>query len=382
MAGRRLVVEADGGSRGNPGPAAFGAAVRDTDTGEVLVRLAECIGTATNNVAEYRGLVAGLTAAYAIDPDATVEARLDSKLVVEQMSGRWKIKHPDMRPLALAAREAFPASRVTYTWVPREQNALADRLLNEALDTGRSIHRVSGQRSGASREADDDAEGEPRVAHATSATTGWSGDLGPATTFLLLRHGETPYSVEKRFSGVGSDPSLTERGRAQAQAAGRAMARHGVDVVLSSALRRARETADAVGAALGLDVEVDDGWRETDFGLWDGYTFAEIQARWPDELGAWLGSTSVGPPEGESFDAVTRRVRTARDRALARYAGRTVLVATHVTPVKTMVRLALAAPPGALYRMELATAALSTVAWYADGNASLRAFNDTAHLAR
>lgn len=131
---RRLIVEADGGSRGNPGPAAYGGVVRDAGSGEVLETFAEPVGVATNNVAEYRGLVTGLRRAREIDPDAVVEARLDSKLVVEQMSGRWKIKHPDMRALAVEARAAFPPDRVSYVWVPREQNALADRLLNEALD--------------------------------------------------------------------------------------------------------------------------------------------------------------------------------------------------------------------------------------------------------
>lgn len=134
MSGRRLIVEADGGARGNPGPAAFGAVVRDAVTGEVLAEVAETLGVTTNNVAEYRGLIAGLQAARGIDPEALVEARLDSKLVVEQMSGRWKIKNAALRPLAVQANRILPAGRVTYTWVPRALNAHADRLLNAALD--------------------------------------------------------------------------------------------------------------------------------------------------------------------------------------------------------------------------------------------------------
>jgi probable phosphoglycerate mutase len=131
---RQLIVEADGGSRGNPGPAAYGTVVRDAESGDVLVERAEFIGTASNNVAEYRGLIAGLSAARDLDPEAHVEARLDSKLVVEQMSGRWKIKHPSMIPLALEAKQLLPADQVTYEWVPRERNRHADRLANEALD--------------------------------------------------------------------------------------------------------------------------------------------------------------------------------------------------------------------------------------------------------
>ena len=132
---RRLVVEADGGSRGNPGPAGYGAVVRDAVTGEVLAEVSDSLGRATNNVAEYSGLIAGLQAAARAARGADVEVRMDSKLVVEQMSGRWQIKHPAMRPLAAKARQAAAAlGRVSYTWVPRSRNAHADRLANQAMD--------------------------------------------------------------------------------------------------------------------------------------------------------------------------------------------------------------------------------------------------------
>jgi probable phosphoglycerate mutase len=126
-------VEADGGSRGNPGQAAYGALVRDAGTGEVLSTEGLTIGVATNNVAEYSGLIAGLEMVRDIDPDAEVEVRMDSKLVVEQMAGRWKIKHPSMIPLARRASALRPA-RVTWTWVPRADNKAADALVNLALD--------------------------------------------------------------------------------------------------------------------------------------------------------------------------------------------------------------------------------------------------------
>ena len=130
-----FVIEADGASRGNPGHASYGTVIRNMNTGEVVVELAAVLGHATNNVAEYRGLVAGLTEVAQLDPHAIVEVRMDSKLVVEQMSGRWKIKHPDMRDLAIQAREILPFGNVTYTWIPREDNKHADALANEALDT-------------------------------------------------------------------------------------------------------------------------------------------------------------------------------------------------------------------------------------------------------
>jgi len=384
---RRLIVEADGGSRGNPGPAAYGAVVRDPDSGEALLERAEFIGTASNNVAEYRGLIAGLIAARELDPDAHVEARLDSKLVVEQMSGRWKIKHPSMRPLALAARELLPPDQVTYTWVPRERNKHADRLANEALDAaarGEQWSEASSRASlavgtGADDPAVDEAEVEPPP---LNTLVGWDIGLGAPTTSLLLRHGETAHTVEKRFSGAGgADPVLSPQGERQVRAATGVLTGRGpVDAVVSSPLRRARQTADIVAAELGLAVREVDDVRECAFGEWEGLTFAEVQEGWPDELTGWLADTAVAPPGGESFDAVAARVRRARDQLITRHAGRTVLVVTHVTPIKLLVREALAAPLTALYRMELSPASLTEIEWYAEGAASLRHFNEAAHL--
>ncbi|MEI7647377.1 MAG: reverse transcriptase-like protein [Actinobacteria bacterium] len=132
---RHFIVEADGGSRNNPGQAAYGAVVIDPESGEVIVECAELIGIASNNVAEYSGLVAGLEAVRALDPEATVLVKMDSKLVVEQMSGRWKIKHPDMRALAMKARDVLPYENVEYQWIPRAENSRADALLNMVLDS-------------------------------------------------------------------------------------------------------------------------------------------------------------------------------------------------------------------------------------------------------
>ncbi|MDO5634133.1 MAG: reverse transcriptase-like protein [Micrococcus sp.] len=136
MSDRVLQVEADGGSRGNPGVAGYGALVRDPRTGQVLLTDAAPLGKASNNVAEYSGLIAGLKLALSIDPAAEVHVLMDSKLVVEQMSGRWKIKHEDMRRLAAEARDLYPPGRVSYTWIPRAKNKDADQLSNEAMDAG------------------------------------------------------------------------------------------------------------------------------------------------------------------------------------------------------------------------------------------------------
>ena len=413
---RRLIVEADGGSRGNPGPAGYGALVRDAGTMEVLATESEFLGIATNNVAEYSGLIAGLRAAAWIDPHAPVLVRMDSRLVVEQMSGRWKIKHPDMKPLAAAAAEAARGfSAITYEWVPRERNKDADRLANEAMDAaerdgGGARRRVRGHpaevasppapgaqatfssasspaRSSASSLARPNvpsAAAQPDQASAGSApadraSTGWGPAQGQATVTLLLRHGQTPLSAERRFAGVG-DIELTETGVRQAKLAGERLATRGVDVIVTSPLRRARQTAEEVAAATGAPVEEDEDLRETDFGTWEGLTFTEAQRRWPGEVTAWLADPAAAPAGGESFAAVAVRVRAARERLMAGHARQTVLVVSHVTPIKTLLTEALLAPPAAMYRMHLDVGSLSEIDWYTDGPTLVRSLNDTAHL--
>lgn len=375
---RRLIVEADGGSRGNPGPAGYGTVVRDAETGAVLVELAAAIGRVTNNVAEYEGLIAGLRACGQLSPSA-VDVRMDSKLVVEQMSGRWQVKHPSMRPLADTARELVRGLGVpvSFSWIPRARNSHADRLANEAMDAATAGRSWSAGESAAS--ADAVVEPPPTPAN---RLPGWQDRTGPPTTTLLLRHGQTTLSVDKRFSGLGGQ-ELTAHGAAQAvrTAEHLAASERLPDAVVSSPLRRAAQTAAAVATALGVAVETEEGLRETDFGDWEGYTFAEVRERWPAELDAWLADPAVAPPYGESFTATTTRVQAALSGLLARHAGRTLVVVSHVTPVKTLLRLALTAPPVAMYRMHLDLCSLSEVQWYADGPAVVRSLNDTCHLA-
>jgi probable phosphoglycerate mutase len=132
---------------------------------------------------------------------------------------------------------------------------------------------------------------------------------------------------------------------------------------------------------LGVEVETEPGFQETDFGDWEGYTFGEVREKWPAEMDAWLSSTAVAPPHGESFDATAVRVRQARDRLIASYGGSTVVVVSHVTPIKTMLRMALDAPAASIYRMHLDLACRSTVQWFADGPAVVRSMNETHYLA-
>jgi len=206
-----------------------------------------------------------------------------------------------------------------------------------------------------------------------------SAPSAPPTCTLLLRHGQTPMSVQKRYAGR-TDAPLTEVGVQQAAAAAKRLASAGLGVIVTSPLRRTVQTAQAVAAVTGAAVVTDDGFRETDFGAWEGLTFAEVRERWPAEISAWLADPDVAPPGGESFTDVSARVTEALDRVLAARAGQTVLIVSHVTPIKMLVAAALLAPPAALYRMHLDVAALSEIDWYADGPAVLRSFNDTSHL--
>jgi ribonuclease H / adenosylcobalamin/alpha-ribazole phosphatase len=362
---RRVIIEADGGSRGNPGPAGYGAVVRDADTGELLAEMSAGLGTATNNVAEYSGLIAGLRAAIKESADSA-EARLDSKLVVEQMSGRWQVKQPHLRPLATeAAKLARQLGDVTYTWVPRARNAHADRLANEAMDTQAGITRNPIAR-------DHGAQPAP--------PSHWTGATGSPTRLLMLRHGQTEYSAQRRYSGRRDLP-LTELGERQAAAAAaRLCPMDDVAAVVSSPMLRARQTAKPVADALDVPLEVHDGLIETDFGAWEGLTFAQARERDPDLHTRWITDTSVATPDGESMDTVHQRVRRARDQLVAEHGGTTLVVISHVTPIKALLRMALDAGPSLLHRLHLDLASLSVAEFYPDGPASVRLVNDTSHL--
>ena len=207
----------------------------------------------------------------------------------------------------------------------------------------------------------------------------WRPAQGEPTVTVLLRHGQTPMSVQKRYAGR-SDVPLTDAGVQQAAAAAKRLAPAGLDVIVTSPLLRTVQTAREVAAVTGAAVVADDGFRETDFGAWEGLTFTEVRERWPAELAAWLADPQAAPPGGESFAGVSTRVTAALNRVLADQEGQRVLIVSHVTPIKTLVAAALLAPPAALFRMHLDVAALSEINWYADGPAVLRSFNDTSHL--
>jgi broad specificity phosphatase PhoE len=279
-----------------------------------------------------------------------------------------------MRPLAAEAAKLAPVG-TTYTWVPREQNSHADRLANEALD---------GKRDGVTvAEAVEDESLVEQVEKPSaqpsmqSQARGW-GAGGVATTVVLVRHGVTPHTLETRFSGglASSNPGLSDEGRAQIRAAADWLSpiADRVDAVVASPVRRTLESAEILAEALGRPVEVEPGFAEMEFGSWDGMTFAEVGDRHPDELKSWLGSTEVAPPGGESFRVVQERVLAGLDRLLETHAGKTVVVVSHVTPIKVLVAAAVDAPLEAVFRMELSPASVTVLSWYGD-RPSMRLYN-------
>jgi len=390
----RLVVETDGGSRGNPGPAGYGALVRDPVTGRVLAERADYLGVVSNNVAEYTGLVAGLRAAVEIDRDAAIEVRMDSRLVVEQMSGRWKIKHDEMRRLAAQARSVVPPEQVTYTWVPRAENSAADALANAAMDQRAPIVRDHGgtAESSESPESPESSESPESPAvpagpavhavHVIVPERVASGapirfDDAQPVTVVLVRHGETPLTVSKAYSGSSvPGPALTDRGREQAARAAELVYRIGRDMwgdvpdpsaLLASPTVRTRETAEVIGRRLGLPVQTEPLFAECDFGQWEGRTAAEIERRWPGELRRWHDDAAFRAPGGESIEDVGARMRAGLEAVRLAGVGRTVVVVTHSVSVRSAVGVAIGANSSAWARIRVAPASVSIIRLWADG---------------
>ncbi|WP_182111421.1 bifunctional RNase H/acid phosphatase [Actinotalea sp. JY-7876] len=372
---RRLVVEADGGSRGNPGPAGWGAVVRDAATGALLAERAGYLGFASNNVAEYSGLVAGLEAARDIDPAAHVEARLDSKLVVEQMSGRWQVKHADMKRLAELARGVLPADQVTYTWVPRAQNGAADALANQAMDAREGLWRDHPDGYGPDATPPVEPQAPARARRPSGAAMRFD-DAEPLTV-VLIRHGETPMTASKAYSGGAvPGPSLTSTGRIQAAKAADIVFRIGrtlwPDLPHPSALRaspmvRTQETAGAVGRRLGLRVELDEAFRECDFGEWEGLSADQIEERWPGDLKRWHVDAEFRAPGGESIEDVGVRVSGALERLRDEAVGRTVVVVAHSVVIRAAIGATLGAPSSVWASARVGPASITILRLWADG---------------
>ena len=356
---RTFQVTADGGSRGNPGPAAYGATV--SEHGKVIAELYEFIGTATNNVAEYSGLIAALHYVNKLDPTARIEVAMDSKLVVEQMSGRWQIKNEGMRNLAKDAKQAHDGSLVSYRWIPREENAHADRLANKALD-----ERVDGYKPVVPANRLTDRLRQPEV----------------PTFIYMVRHGETILTPDRKFSGVGKlNPPLTDEGREQARKVATEIAKIQPDVLIASPLQRTRDTAEEISKTTGLTPIFDEAWYECNFGDWDGLSIQEVKEKWPDDYISWISSSAFTPPGGESYDDLAARIEPAFDALAERYPGQKVVVVTHNGVIKQLASIVLEGNPNSLFHVDISPCSISSFSiWPSDGLRAVRSINERGHF--
>jgi probable phosphoglycerate mutase len=357
---RHFKLTADGGSRGNPGPAGYGAVV--TENGKIVAELYDVIGIATNNVAEYNGLLAGLSHIHQLDANATVEVAMDSKLVVEQMSGRWQIKHADMRDLAKQCRDAHTPTLVTYSWIPRDENSHADRLANKALDGG-SAHK-------------------PVAVIQQNYLTDRLRSTEVPTFIYFVRHGETILTPTRKFSGTGAlDPELMQEGLDQAELVAEEVVKLGADILIASPLKRTRQTAEAIARTTGLEIIFDESWFELSFGDWDGKSIEEVKEEDPDAYQAWLNSTGYAPGGGESYDEASVRIEEALEKLVAEYPGKKVIVVTHNGVIKTAIKLAMGAPAEAVFHVDATPCSISSISiWPSDGLRAVRSVNERGHL--
>lgn len=389
-----ILIEADGGSRGNPGPAGAGAVVIDKSTGKVLVEIALFIGVATNNVAEYRALEAGIAAALQIDKDAEIEVRMDSKLVIEQMSGNWKIKHPDMQKLAISVQQLLSQKPVHWVWIPREQNTRADALANRAMDiagdevqwhwrnNALTVEPVSSKPVASVVEFN---EQKPSSVRAPADVT------ESVTTIVLVRHGRTSLTESKRISGSGGlNPGLSEAGWQDAAKAASAVAKIGnsaqwahlkpVTAVVASPIQRTQDTATAISNALGVEYSLNPNIAEIAFGEWDGLTNEEAQARDPKLFNRWRGSWEVAPVGGESLADFDVRVRAGITEIAEKFAGQTVAVVSHVMPIRGFLRAALNGGIESYWRPQVSPCSITIIRFWGLQAAEVVTFNSTDHL--
>jgi probable phosphoglycerate mutase len=392
-----VVIEADGGSRGNPGPAGSGAVLIDAQTGSVLAEIAMFIGIATNNVAEYRAVLAAVDVANEIAPDAELLVRMDSKLVVEQMSGRWKVKNEGMQDLFQAMQQSIGTREISFEWIPREQNGKADALANEAMDAEQSVVRKyvgSADTStisvvtSSSKVVAADLEYNPELPSSVRAPRNISKKL---TTIILVRHGRTLLTESHRISGRGGeDPQLSEAGIQDAQAVAEELTKVSHSgayskvlrptVVVSSPIARTRETAAIIAAKLGIKVEINDDIAEIAFGDWDGHTNQEVAENWPDQYEQWRGDVKISPPGGESLEEFDVRVQNGLADILEKYEGKTVIVVSHVMPIRGFLKSALQAGWPAYWRTSIAPCSMSIIRFWGNEAAEITVVNQTNHL--
>jgi len=392
-----VIIEADGGSRGNPGPAGSGAVLIDKESGSIIAELAIFIGVATNNVAEYRAVLAAIELANEMVPDADLLVRMDSKLVVEQMSGRWKIKNEGMQELSIQMTAAIGSRTIKFEWMPREQNTKADSLANEAMDAQASVTRKYEGMPGtatiqvvtlSAKTTAADLEFNPELPSSVRAPRDVTKKL---TTVILVRHGRTLLTESHKISGRGGeDPQLSTLGREDATSVAGELVKVGQTgifakflkptAIISSPIARTRETAQIIGDRLGLTVSTNEDIAEIGFGEWDGHTNQEVAAKWPEEYNQWRGDVKVSPPGGESLEDFDERVQKGRRAILEEFEGQSVVVVSHVMPIRGFIKAAIDANWPAYWRTSIAPCSITVLRFWGDEAAEVSVINHTSHL--
>ena len=362
-----IICYADGASRGNPGLASYGAVIYQDDL--EVIRLNGALGVATNNFAEYSGVIAILEYLNQHFPMAPALIRMDSKLVVEQLSGRWKIKSPDMAELAIKARSLIQSRDVRFEWIPREQNSVADSLANLALDKPASAV-IEGELS----------KHQPKSIRAPR-------QFIEPTVVYAIRHGHTQSTESGLISGSQDDPSLSQLGFEEARAVAAVLPELArrfdlelPELILHSTQLRATQTANEIARELNVKVSPSDQLREISFGDWERLSMGELEREISKEISLWRGSMTQRPPGGESVADLEARVNEQLLAAIRSNPGKSIALVAHMMPMRAIARYALKASPDLSWTLQFQPASVSIYRFFGTDFAETFTINYCAHL--
>jgi ribonuclease H / adenosylcobalamin/alpha-ribazole phosphatase len=365
-----IFVYCDGASRGNPGPASYGVSIVDSN-GKPIAEFGEALGIRTNNYAEYQGVIAALR--YLSDTDyRDVTIRMDSKLVIEQLAGRWKVKSPDMRELVAEASRLLGPFKATLEWIPREENSRADELANQALDgTVPEFEPAAIELSGI----------QPRSIRAPRQTK-------EPVTLVLVRHGHTKMTEKDLIAGGdGDDPELSDLGLLDARAAASTIAPlldyfklPQASKIIHSPMTRTTQTAAVISRELGLATSSDERLREIGFGSWNGQEMTTITANNPELVRSWQGSKTIAPDQGESIADLVARITPLLTELTEQHSGETVVLVSHMMPVRTFCALSAKGADALYWSTNFSPGSVSIIRFFGTEFAEQFVINSCQHL--
>lgn len=375
-----LLIQADGASKGNPGPASYGAVLL-TSSGDLVREVNGRLGVATNNQAEYHAVLAGLEAASKYfeshGGSRRLHIQMDSKLVIEQLSGRWKIKNSDLQQLAIRAQQLLRTFEVTLEWIPRELNSLADELANRALTPNGVVAEGVGDFI---EQIEVEVEVQPKSIRAPRQ------HKEPVVVWAI-RHGHTAMTESGLISGGDADPGLSEFGLLEADRIAGEMFRLAElfelplpTRLLHSPQRRAVQTANAMLKHIPMTRDERGELREIGFGEWEGISMTNLEAPVQELIAQWRGSVEFRPPGGESVADLDQRVSGVLHEALA--STEPLAIVAHMMPMRAIYRLATKAPMQAHWNLNFLPASISVYRFFGLDFAEVFAVNSTTHLER